>query len=176
MNRDGLRALYDYNYWANARVLNAATKVSPDQLQAPARLSHGSLRGTLVHTLGTEIVWRLRCHEGISPSALPAESELPTLELIRARCADEERLMRGYLASLSEGALHATVQYKTTKGAPFENVLWHLLLHVVNHGTQFRAEAAVALTGYGHSPGDLDLLVFLREGGAHPTQHAALSS
>jgi hypothetical protein len=32
--------------------------------------------------------------------------------------------------------------------------------------TQFRAEAAVALTEYGHSPGGLDLLLFLREGGS----------
>lgn len=168
MTRDDIRMLYDYNYWANARVLKAATRVNLEQLTAPARLSHGSLRGTLVHTLGTEIVWRMRCQEGLSPSALPAESELPTLDLIQARWAQEERLMRGYLASLSDDALNATVQYKTTRGVPFANVVWHLLLHVVNHGTQFRGEAAVALTGYDHSPGDLDMLVFVREGGAAP--------
>lgn len=166
MNRDDIRTLYDYNYWANARVLTAATGLPVEQLTAPARLSHRTLLGTLAHTLGTEIVWRLRCHEGVSPSALPTEREFPSLDAIRARWTDEEGKMRGYLASLSDHALNATVQYKTTKGVPSENVLWHLLLHVVNHGTQFRAEAAVALTEHGQSPGNLDMLVFLRGGGA----------
>ena len=55
------------------------------------------------------------------------------------------------------------MEYSTTKGVPYENVLWNLLVHVVNHGTQFRAEAAVALTDYGHSPGDLDLLLYFRD-------------
>jgi uncharacterized damage-inducible protein DinB len=43
------------------------------------------------------------------------------------------------------------------------NVLWHLLVHVLNHGTQHRSEAALLLTSYGQSPGDLDLILFLRE-------------
>lgn len=164
MTRGDIGLLYDYNYWANARVLNAAARVTADQLKAPARLSHGSLGGTLAHILATEIVWRLRCQEGISPQALPAQSEFPTLDALRSRWTEEERKMRGYLASLGDAALAAKVQYRTTKGVPQENILWHLLAHVVNHGTQFRGEAAVALTESGRSPGDLDLLAFLREG------------
>ena len=37
------------------------------------------------------------------------------------------------------------------------------MAHLVNHGTQFRAEAAVRLTQLDASPGDIDLIVWLRQ-------------
>jgi uncharacterized damage-inducible protein DinB len=163
MNRSDILTLFDYNYWANARVLRASARVSPEQFTAPARVSHGSLRGTLAHILGTEIVWRMRCQEGISPTAVPNESEFSSLESLVQRWQSEEQAMRGFLSSLNDEDLTRTIRYTTTRGVPFENVLWNLLVHVVNHGTQFRAEAGVVLTEYGQSPGDLDLLVFIRE-------------
>jgi uncharacterized damage-inducible protein DinB len=163
VKKSEILTLYDYNYWANKRVLQAAARVTPDQYGALAVVSHGSLRGALVHTYVAELVWRLRCQEGISPKALPGEAEFPTLDALVRHWREEEALMRGYLQSLGDDDLAHTVRYQTTKGVPHENILWHLLVHVVNHGTQFRAEAAVVLTQYGQSPGDLDLLLFFRE-------------
>jgi uncharacterized damage-inducible protein DinB len=163
MNKNDILTLYDYNYWATERVLKAAANLTPDQFTAPAGVSHGSVRGAVVHILGAEMVWRLRCAESVSLTALPSEQDFPTVNALRERWADEEQKMRAYLNSLSDEALDQTVKYKTTKGVSFENVLWHLLVHVVNHGTQFRGEAGIALTAYGQSPGDLDLLLFFRE-------------
>ena len=71
--------------------------------------------------------------------------------------------MRAFLAGLTDDDLQRIVHYRTTKGVQGENPLWQLLLHVVNHGTQHRAEAAIMLTQHGCSPGDVDLIVFLRE-------------
>ena len=163
MNKADILTLYDYNYWANKRILEATAQVSLEQWVAPAKVSHGSLRGALVHILGAEVVWRLRCAEGVSPSALPAESEFTSLGLLIQRWREEEKAMRAYLGSIQDEALHRPVRYTTTQGVPYENILWNLLVHLVNHGTQFRAEAAVVLTEYGQSPGDLDLLLFFRE-------------
>ncbi len=39
--------------------------------------------------------------------------------------------------------------------------LWQLMLQQVNHATQHRSEAAVMLTQFGHSPGDLDFIIYL---------------
>lgn len=163
MNKSDLLTLYEYNAWANARVLTAAAKLSVEQFTAAAGLSHSSVRGALAHILAAEMVWRLRCQEGISPSALSGEAEFPTLESLRLRWAKEEQAMRGYLDGLTEDLINAPVHYTTTKGVPQATILWQVLMHVVNHGTQFRAEAAVALSQFGHSPGDLDLIHFIRE-------------
>lgn len=71
--------------------------------------------------------------------------------------------MRAYLDSLRVSDLTGLVRYTNTKGVAFENILWKILLHVVNHGSQFRAEAGVLLAEYGHSPGDLDLILYVRQ-------------
>ena len=116
-----------------------------------------------MHTLGAEVLWRQRSQEGISPTSLLSESEFPTLELLRKRWQAEEQAMRAYLAALTDVVLLKVVQYKSTKGVPYQETLWKILVHLVNHGTQSRAEAAMALTAYGQSPGDLDLILYFRE-------------
>jgi len=40
-------------------------------------------------------------------------------------------------------------------------MLWGMMTHVVNHATQHRSEAAMALTAMGRSPGDLDFLDYV---------------
>ena len=102
MNKGEIITFYDYNYWANARVLAAAAKVTPEQLGAPAGLSQGSLRGALAHILAAEVVWRLRCQAGVSLPALPSEAEFPDMETLCARWREEEGAMRAYLAALAE--------------------------------------------------------------------------
>jgi len=38
-----------------------------------------------------------------------------------------------------------------------------MLAHVVNHGTQHRAEAAALLTAVDRSPGELDMIAYAEE-------------
>jgi len=157
-----IHTFYEYTYWATARVLNAAARLSPGQFTAPTGGSYGSLRGTLVHTLSAEWIWRMRFAEGKSPTATLAERDFPALEDLRQRWQAEEQAMRGFLAGLNDEDLPRVVQYQSTTGRPHQNILWQLLVHLANHGTQHRSEAAVMLTEFGASPGDLDFIVYLR--------------
>jgi uncharacterized damage-inducible protein DinB len=164
MNRNDIALLFDYNYWANGRILGAAEGLTNEQYVAVVPgLSHGSVRTTLVHALAAEQIWRRRCLEGDSPTTLLKEADCPTLAALRALWAEEETAMRAGLARLTDEAMDGRIAYRTTGGAPKEEILWQLLVHLVNHGTQHRAEAAVALTACGHSPGDVDLIIYLRQ-------------
>lgn len=165
MNSSEILLLYDYYYWANARILNALVRVTPEQFMARNSSSYGSLRGTLAHALFAETIWRRRLQGEQMPSGLPVEADFPTPQSLIEAWAREEPVMRAYLANLSDSALQATFQYKNTKGVPFQNVVWHILMHILNHSTQHRAEAAAMLTDFGQSPGDIDMIVFFREKG-----------
>jgi uncharacterized damage-inducible protein DinB len=158
-----LRLLYDYSYWATGRILEAVERLGPERFTAIQGHGCGSLQSTLVHMLSAEWIWRTRCQEGVSPTAMLDPRDFPTLAALRERWATEEAAMRGYLAQLDDEALRQQVGYARTGGQRCEDVLWHLLLHTVNHGTQHRAEVAAMLTEHGHSPGDVDLIIFLRE-------------
>jgi uncharacterized damage-inducible protein DinB len=163
MRPHDLQLIYDYNYWANQRILQAAEKLRQEELTQELPMSWHSILETLGHVLSAEWVWRMRCQEGISPAALLDTDQFSTLELLRARWDEEEAAMRGYLAGLADADLDQIVHYKNTKGTPFSRVRWQIMLHVVNHGTQHRAEAALYLTTLGHSPGAIDLSVYLAE-------------
>jgi uncharacterized damage-inducible protein DinB len=157
-----LRTLIDYNYWANERIVLAADKVSEAQFLASASFSWGGLRGTLVHTLSAEWTWRSRW-QGLAPTAPLRMEEYPTVAALRTRWRAEEAATRECVAKLTEPALAQTVTYMRMSGGASAEPLWQIMIHLVNHGTQHRAEAAALLTEYGHSPGDLDFIVFVRE-------------
>ena len=162
MNKHDITLLYKYNQWANAKILNAALQVTIDQFLASATFPHGGLRGTLVHTLFAEWIWRHRW-EGTSPVIRLKPEDFPSLEALRTRWADEEKLLMAFVDNVTDDRLNSHFFYTTTKGEPHERILWQAMVHVVNHGTQHRSEAAALLTDFGHSPGDIDLIYFLSE-------------
>jgi uncharacterized damage-inducible protein DinB len=182
MKTDEIKLLYDYNYWADKRILATCAKVSQEQYVAPTSfgLGYGSLRATLIHILDSAWEWRLAFQEYFvavdtlkesSQVGEPklwnrdelTEADLPTLDVLEERWQTEEREMRAYLGSLTDQDLNGLVRYLIPGGIVRERVLWHCLLHVVNHGTQHRSEAAALLTSCGQSPGDLDFTAFLNE-------------
>lgn len=162
MNTKDIQLLYKYNSWANARILNAAAKVMQEQFIAPASHPHNDLRHALTHTLFAEWIWRNRWMGQSQPAPFLSE-DFPTFDALKARWMEEEKMLGDFAASLTDEKLNSTFQYKTMKGEAYENILWQVMTHVVNHGTQHRSEAAAILTELGHSPGDIDLIVFLRE-------------
>lgn len=160
MNKQDILILYKYNQWANRKILDAAANLSQEQFLAEASFPHGGLRGTLVHTLFAEWIWRNRW-EGSSPTIRLKPEEFPTFEALRIRWLQEEKHLMDFVEGLTDERLDQTFHYKTTRGEPQRRILWQAMAHVVNHGTQHRAEAAALLTDFGCSPGDVDMIYFL---------------
>lgn len=162
MNKADILMLYRYNQWTTRKILNAAAHVTEDHFLAPADFPQGGLRGTLVHTLFAEWIWRNRW-QGTSPTQRLKPEEFPTFDALCRRWAEEEKLLMTFVDGLTDERLNRVVPYRTTDGSPKERVLWQMMAHLVNHGTQHKAEAAAMLTGFGHSPGDIDMIYFLIE-------------
>ena len=172
MNAEHFRTLLDYNRWANRLLLDRAVLVSPeDYLASVPGLSFGSLHATLVHTLVGEIVWLARWQGGRPPERLKdarvadriAAEDIRTFEELTLMWREEDAKQSRFIEALSDEQVERTVAYRTQHSQPYEQPLHALIAHLVNHGTQFRAEAAVRLTQLGLSPGDIDLISYLRQ-------------
>lgn len=162
MNIQDIHLIYNYNYWANHKILKASAGVTEEQFLASGEFPYGGLRGTLIHILDAEWVWR-RLFEDASLEPDLNRDEFPTLKSIEERWREEEKAMRVCLDKLRDEDMESHLRYTGDTGIKRDRILWHCLLHVVNHGTQHRGEAAALLTSFGHSPGDLDFTLFLNE-------------
>lgn len=163
MDKTDLLFLFDYSVWANQKLSKAAAQLTPEQFTAPHRTTYGSLRGILVHMLVSHQVWLSRCRKGRLPADLPAHAEFPDFTSLEKRLQAEQIAWRSYLETMVEADVQRGVVYTTSRGDTFNNSVWQIVVHLVNHTTQHRSEAAEVLTEYGCSPGDLDVVWYLRQ-------------
>ena len=159
MRIDDIHLLYQYNDWANDRILTAADALTPAQLSAPNDFGWGNLLGTLCHLMEAQYVWRQILTQGALNEYLD-EADYPDVASIRSFLLEERQAFWAYLHSLSDDDLSNTIEYETKFGKR-SHVVWHCLWHLVNHGTQHRSECAALVTELGHSPGDLDFTHFI---------------
>ena len=159
--RELLSTMYAYNDWANARILDTAARLDPDQYRADHGASFGSVHDTLVHIMGAQWLWLSRW-QGTSPRALPSPDAFADLPAVRRRWAEIDADTRAFVAGLTRPEqLDRVVEYVNTEGQRWAYPLWQQMVHQVNHGTQHRSEVAMILTRCGHSPGWLDFLYYM---------------
>jgi uncharacterized damage-inducible protein DinB len=112
-----LRELYEYNYWARDRQLDACLKLEEEKFLRPMGSSFSSLRDTLVHVLGAEWIWLERfC--GRSPRSMPSWlDELQTCSSIAQRWRNVELDMRGYLTQVNRESLSGPLSHINLAGS-----------------------------------------------------------
>ena len=165
MNLQELRALVDYHYWARDRLLDAAGRLSAEQLTRNLGNSFPSIRDTLVHLYGAERIWCARW-VGESPQSMPNADDFPDLARIRAAWAEEEQKVRAVLEGLGEQGVGQPITYRTMNGEPQAQPFWHMLQHLVNHGSYHRGQVTTMMRQLGVAPPKgTDLIAFYRERG-----------
>jgi uncharacterized damage-inducible protein DinB len=155
--------LYAYGDEATRRLLQTSDGLTAAEWELPAEPRQVSIQGTLLHVLETQRRW-LNWWSGAStdwrsallmarldPAMFPDGASL--LPVCDAMAADQMTFLR----ALSESDLERVYISRLNDGTEIRPVLWQMMLHVANHGTQHRSQAASMLTAHGRSPGDLDL-------------------
>lgn len=161
MNADAFRHFYEYHFTENRKIWDRfVTPLSHEQFTQDMGYSHGSVRDQMVHIMRADELWfnELR---GAEPSEPAPAASSDDREVIRARWDDVEQMMRDYLAELRDEML-----FEKPIEEPQEDqdlIAWQVLVHVVNHGTDHRAQVLRFLNDLGVETEYQDYIFFVYE-------------
>src|SRR5258706_16241929 len=122
MDKSDIRHLFDYTEWANGLAMDAGAKLSVEDLRRDARISHGSILGTLLHMAGAEWIWLERWN-GRSPAKDEAWTQWTTqscadLSVLRDQWSEVVDRRWKYLSELDEAKLSSDLPFKLLSGDP----------------------------------------------------------
>ncbi len=141
MTADAFRRLYDYHFHLNRRLWDQGiAPLTAEQFRQPLSYSVGSVRNQTVHMMNMEERWFCGLRGATVPGILNPVY-FGTAAKVRARWDAIEADMRATLDTLTDEAVRQ----------PFDDRMatWEVLWHVLNHGTDHRAQTMMALATLG---------------------------
>src|SRR4029450_4385834 len=166
MDLKDIKHLLNYTEWANDLAVEAAIKLSDDNLRRDVGISHKSIFGTLVHMAGAEWIWLERWN-GRSPRKDEGWSQWSTESCVDLATLKERwnYVVDGrskYVSELNESSLAAELPFKLLSGEASSMQLVHQMQHVVNHATLHRGQIVGMIRQLGIDPPSTDLLFYIR--------------
>lgn len=161
MDASAFRHFYDYHFSENRKLWESCvSSLSDEQFTRSANYSHGSVRDQVVHLIRTDAVWFGDLRGRAIPEP-PNLGESHDRDGIRAFREVVEGMMREYLVGLQDDKLHT----KPLSGEDKDLLLWQVLLHVANHGTDHRAQILRILSDLGVKTSSQDYIFYVYD---HP--------
>jgi uncharacterized damage-inducible protein DinB len=160
MNADAFRHFYEYHFTENRKIWDSyVAPLSHEQFTQAVNYSHGSVRDQIVHLMSVDEAWfsDLRGVEISEPLDPP---DLHDRESIRSHWDNVEQILREYLAKLRDDMLF---EKPFAEGEDKDLILWQVLLHVVNHGTDHRAQLLRLLNDLGVKTEYQDYIFYVYE-------------
>ncbi len=157
MNQTDILWLVEYHTRVNAKILETAALLTEEELMREGEFDHSSAFQSMRHLVDVDWSWRQFCMgNDVGKTYYWEIVPMSNFAELNAAWMQESAELLAYVQGLDDAALAKPVvlNWEKDKTRP----TWQVLAHVVNHGTQHRAELARYFTRCGHSPGDLDLL------------------
>ena len=159
MNANAFRQFYDYHFAENRKIWDRyITQLSEEQFTQHSDYSRGSVRDQILHLISCDTAW----FSGLRGVEIPEDlnpANLPDRESIRAHWDNVEQTMRDYLAELRDDMLFD----QPLKGEDKDLIVWQVLLHVANHGTDHRAQLLRFLNDLGVETAYQDYIFYVFE-------------
>lgn len=150
-----IRTMVDYNYALYRRLWDSIMHLTDEQFVRDVDYSHGSVRNQIVHVAVVDGRWLRGLRERPDARQFNLDpTDYPTRESAHALWSSTAQDVTDYVASLDAGDLE---RQPRGMGGP----IWHVLAHVVNHGTDHRAQILRALHDFGAPTFDQDLIFHL---------------
>jgi uncharacterized damage-inducible protein DinB len=147
MNASAFRHFYDYHFTENRTIWDRyITQLSYEQFTQPVSYSLGSVRDQIVHLMSVEEIWFSELR-GVEPAEPLPPATVDDRTTIRAHWDSVEQSVRAYLAALPDELLFAKPIQEPEEDRNL--IVWQVLLHVVNHGTDHRAQLLRLLNDLG---------------------------
>jgi uncharacterized damage-inducible protein DinB len=145
--RDDLVDLFEYDRWANGKVLGVCRELTAEQYVAEPAPGWSSVRSTLCHVfLATE--FNLRALAGDPDDRVPAEADLATVDDVARSLDGSYRRFEEMRPTLTPERLAAVLTFRAV-GRTFTLPRWAMLRHIVNHSTYHRGQVASKLKRFG---------------------------
>ena len=170
MNKDDIQLLYEYDRWANNRVLQAASALSTEQFTRDLGGSFRSVRDTLVHIVGGEWGWLTYWNAPSHNSAFLTDlwdrhdtlfnpARFNDVAAVRLKWTEVEKEQTEFVNRVTNEALEKMLPIRKTQVR-----LVHLMQHLANHSTYHRGQVALMMRQLGAEPLATDFHLFLLEG------------
>ena len=159
---EALQHHIDYNVWASRRLMDVASGLSMEELSRDFGTADKSILGTIAHLYASEKNWLARM-QGNTAAIQRRTAEEISFEDLRQKWTEVQESWQSWIGHSSPEAPDRAMKYFDLKGKPWEQSLWQILLHVVNHSTHHRGQVSGFLRALGKTPPSLDFIAFVRE-------------
>jgi uncharacterized damage-inducible protein DinB len=141
--------LYQYNEWANRRVLKAIK----DQ-----RVTDEKILSLFSHQITANFLWLHRI-KGLPPPPYDLWKTYPMTQLENMVDSASTQWLEFIQANDN---FDWTLKYNNYIGAYYENNVEHIMMHLVNHGTYHRGQIALLMRMKGFEPINTDFITYDR--------------